>query len=170
MSAWWRVNRWSLLALVAILPIAAYAVLVPRAIPYQDSRPVYEEHALGDTVSYGGADFTLTSLDVLPGWRYDTGSETDLVVAIITVDVTDPRESTCDVRLVQSVEGVERSWNDDLFAGDYDVPDEAETLCSLSEAGEYELQQLYVVPRGVVTDPAVEVTLQEELPRALRLR
>lgn len=172
MNAWLRNNRWYLVALAVLIPAAFVVSLVPRFFPYLESQPRPEEVALGEVVRYAGSDIELTELETLDGEDWNAPQGADVVVATFAIDVVDPPESTsCDITLVSSAEtGYEREWTADSFSdSDYDIPDRFETLCNLNEVGRYDLQLTFVVPRGDVPDPVVQLSASAALPRVLRL-
>ncbi len=171
MRGWLRPNRWYLLVLVALIPGAVVVSLVPRGIPYHEAQPQPEAVAVGETVRYSGADIRLTELELLDGAEIGASAGADVVVATFAIDVVDPPEvALCEVRIVSDESGFERFWDSELFPdGDYTVPDRFEQNCSLSDAGSYDLQMTFLVPRGEVQNPVVELSSSAALPRVLRL-
>lgn len=171
MRSWWRANRWFLVALVVVLPVAVIVAMVPRWFPYVERQPQPEYVSRGDTVLYSGAEVQLTSLRVLDGVEWNAPAGADIVVATLSIDVLEPSDSYCRVTVVSDEAGFERAWRDEAYIpGDYDVDtDRYATLCSFSEAGAYELQLTFRVPAGQVSDPVVEVNSAAALPRVLRL-
>lgn len=171
MTAWLRQNRWHLLALLALVPAAVVVSLVPRWFPYQQTQPQPEAVALGETVRYSGADIQLTDLELLDGAEIDAPAGADVVVATFAIDVVDPPEfALCELRVVSDESGFEQFWDSESYSdSDYRVPDRFETICSLSERGPYDLQLTFLVPRGQVTGPVVELSSTAGLPRVLRL-
>jgi hypothetical protein len=171
MRDWLRRNRWPLVALVVVIPAALVVSLVPRWFPYQEGQPQPEAVGLGETVRYSGADIQLTALELLDGAEVNAVAGVDVVVATFTIDVVDPPEvALCEVRVVSDESGFERFWDSELFIdSDYTVPDRFEQTCSLSEAGSYDLQMTFAVPRGEVPNPVVELSSSAGLPRVLRL-
>lgn len=169
MNAWWRANRWYVVALAVVIPAAVVVAMIPRWFPYVARQPVVENVPRGETVRYSGADIELTGLEVLPGDRWGAPDGTDVVVAVLDVDVVEPITSACRVEVVSSENGFERRWQDSLYSSDYEIPDDASTLCTFSEPGRYELQLTYLVPAGEVSEPVVQVRSDLALPRVLRL-
>lgn len=169
MTTWWRSNRWFLLALAVLIPVAAVVALMPRFLPYLDAQPRIEHVGRGDAVRYGGADFQLAGLVVLDGATVDAPAGADVVVVTVAVDVVDPQDAYCDVDLVSDESGWERVWWPGSDAGDLQVRDPFESSCDLSEERSFLLQQLFVVPHGEVTAPALEITTFDESPRVVRL-
>jgi hypothetical protein len=171
MSAWLRRNRWVLIALGVLIPVAIVVSLVPRWFPYQETQPQPEAVGLGETVRYSGADIQLTALELLDGAEVGAAAGADVVVATFEIDVVEPPEAAwCEVRIVSSESGFERFWDSELFVdSDYEVPDRFEQTCLLSEVGSYDLQMTFVVPRGEVLNPVVELSSSAALPRVLRL-
>lgn len=171
MSAWLRRNRWFLVALAVLIPAAIVVSFIPRWFPYQQSQPQPEAVELGETVRYSGADIQLTALEVLDGAEVNAAAGADVVVATFAIDVVDPPEvALCEVHIVSDEAGFERFWDSELFAdSDYRVPDRFEQTCSLSEVGSYDLQMTFLVPRGEVLNPVVELRSSAGLPRVLRL-
>ena len=55
------------------------------------------------------------------------------------------------------------------YRTDYRIPDEFETSCDLSVAGEYRLQQAYLVPAGIITGGAIDVSGLIDRRTVLRL-
>jgi len=169
MRAWWQANRWFVVALAVLVPASVVVSMVPRWFPYVERQPVPEYVARGDTVRYAGADFQLTQLTVLDGDEWGAPLGADVVVASFSIDVVEPVSSRCLIEVVSTENGFERRWNDQAYSSDYDVPDRFETLCSLSEARDYDLQLTFLVPADQVEDPIIEITVDAGLPRALRL-
>jgi hypothetical protein len=171
MTAWLRQSRWYLVALLVLVPAAVVASLVPRWFPYQQNQPQPESVGLGETVRYSGADISLDDLKLLDGAEINAPAGADVVVATLSIDVVDPPESAlCDVRVVSDESGFERFWDAESFIdADYSVPERFETLCTLSERGSYDLQLTFLVPRGQVSDPVIELSSTAGLPRVLRL-
>jgi hypothetical protein len=167
MRAWWRANRWFVIALAVLLPGAVLVSMIPRWFPYLERQPVPEAVALGDTVRYGGADITLTRLEVLRGDEWDAPAGADVVVATLRIDVVEPTESTrCDLELVSGEHGFERKWDAELYSdSDYRIPDDVSDRCTFAEPGSYELQQTFLVPAGQVREPVVQLTSSAALPR-----
>jgi len=167
---WVAANRWSLIALLVLIPGALIVSLVPRWFPYQERQPHPEAVALGETVQYSGADIRLTELEVLDGRNWDAPAGADVVVATLSIDVTDPRDSLCTVEIVSTEHGFERMWDAELFSdSEYRIPDGFESRCFFDEAGAYRLQMTFLVPHGQVSEPIVQLTSSSALPRALRL-
>lgn len=169
MSAWWRANRWYLVALAVVLPAAIAVSMIPRWFPYVARQPVVESVPRGETVRYSGADIELLDLEVLPGDQWGAPEGADVVVAALDIDVVEPITSPCRVEVVSSENGFERRWQDSPYSSDYEIPDDASTLCSFAEPGRYELQLTFLVPAGEVTEPVVQVRSELALPRVLRL-
>lgn len=169
MSAWWRANRWYLLALLVLLPASVVVAMIPRWFPYLERQPAAESVERGDTARYSGADFTLTGLEVLDGDDWGV-PEADVVVATLVVDVVEPVETVCELQVVSAEgAGFERFWDEAPYSSDYDVPDEYETRCSLAEAGSFDVRIPFLVPADEVAEPVVQVTAWGSLPRVLRL-
>ncbi len=169
MRAWWRANRWYLVALAVAIPAAVAVAMVPRWLPYLERQPVAEAVALGETVRYSGAELALVELTVLDGDDWGVPGA-DVVVATLEVDVVEPVETLCTVEVVSSEGGLERVWDAAPYSSDFVVPDEFETRCSFAEAGRYDLQVPFLVPADEVAEPVVQVISAAELPRVLRLR
>jgi hypothetical protein len=168
-NAWWRANRWYVIALAVMLPAAVVVSMIPRWFPYVGRQPVPETVPAGETVRYSGADIELLDLEVLPGDQWGAPTGADVVVVALDIDVVEPVTSVCRVEVVSDDAGFERRWQDSAYSSDYEVPDDAATLCSFSEPGRYELQLTFLVPAGQVDEPVVEVTSDVALPRVLRL-
>jgi hypothetical protein len=172
MRAWLTANRWFLIALVVLIPAAVVVSLIPRFLPYLESRPQPEAVALGEVVRYSGADIELTGFEVLDGDEWNAPLGADVVVATLAIDVVEPLESPyCKITLVSTDDGVERIWDAELYPdSDYEIDDRFEQLCRLDERGSYELQTTFLVPSDGVTQPAVQLSSSAESPRVLRLR
>ena len=167
---WLRTNRWFLVALIVLIPAAFVVSLITRYFPYLETQPQLESVAFGDVVRYAGTDFQLTDLEVLDGDAFNAPAGADVVVATLSVDVIEPPEfSVCDITLFSDETGVEREWWSTYSTGDYRVPDYFEESCDLTEVGRYHLQVTFLVPRGEVVDPEVQVKVWDEEPRVLRL-
>jgi hypothetical protein len=171
LTAWLRQNRWYLVALLVLVPAAIVVSLVPRWFPYQQNEPQPESVGLGQTVRYSGANISLDDLQLLDGAEINAPAGADVVVATLSIEVVEvPEAALCEVRVVSDESGFERFWDSESFVdSDYTVPEHFETLCTLSEPGSYDLQMTFLVPRGQVTDPAIELSSTAGLPRVLRL-
>ena len=158
MRAWLRRNRWFLVALAVLIPVALVVSLVPRFFRYLAAQPSIEYVERGDSVRYAGTDFEVFDLFVLDGGRVSAPAGTDVVVVGLRVDVVDPPDEYCTLTLISDESGVEREWDQSYSSGDVDVPDEYETSCDLTEPGSYELVQTFLVPHGEVVEPVVQVS------------
>ncbi len=170
MSEWLRRNRWYLIALVVLLPVAFVVSLVPRFFPYLELQPQIEYVERGETARYEGADFEVFDMFVLEGEDVGAPEGTDVFVVGLTVDVVEPSDSYCTLTLISDESGVEREWDESYSVGDVEVPDGYETQCDLTERARYDLVQTFLVPRGEVVEPEVQVTTILGEPKALRLR
>jgi hypothetical protein len=168
---WLRRNRWYLVALAVLIPGAFVVSLIPRWFPYQDNQPHPEHVALGETVSYSGAEITLLDLEVLDGTELNASANADVVVATISIDVVEPPEASyCELTVVSDEAGYERRWDAETFSdSDYEIPDRFAQNCTFSEAGSYDLQVTFLVPHGEVAEPQVDLNSSAGLPRVLRL-
>ncbi|MEO8527714.1 MAG: hypothetical protein ABI435_01415 [Pseudolysinimonas sp.] len=170
MTGWLRRNRWYLIALVALIPVAVVVALVPRFFPYLERVPQPQDVARGQVVDYAGAHIALTDLEVLDGADYSAPGA-DVVVATLSVDVFAPADSSyCDLSLMSNENGTARTWSAELFSkSDYRVPDSYASSCDLTTAGSYELQQTFLVPHDEVVKPTVQFSSFDALPKVLRL-
>ncbi|MEO5534388.1 MAG: hypothetical protein ABIR17_04575 [Pseudolysinimonas sp.] len=167
---WLRRNRWFLVALAVLIPAALVVSLIPRFFPYLENQPAVIDVARGLDERYSGANVKLTDLEVLDGEALNAPAGSDVVVATFAIDVVDPpASSVCTVTLVAPIDGVEREWDEAIASSDYEVPDEFEKYCDLSEARRYHLQLVFYVPRGEVPDPAIRFTSTAAFPQELRL-
>jgi len=170
MTAWWRANRWYLLVVAIALPLAVVVAMIPRWFPYLDRQPTFQTAELGETVRYAGADFTLDELIVLDGEEWNGPLGADVVVASLTVDVVEPRGGLCEAVLRSDEAGFDREWDAELFPDvDYEVPDDVERRCQLDEERAYDLVLMFLVPRGQVAEPVLQLTASQAAPLVLRL-
>ena len=170
MNDWLRRNRWFLVALVVLIPVAFVVSLMPRFFTYLELQPQIQYVERGETARYEGADFEVFDIFILDGEDVGAPEGTDVAVVGLTVEVVEPSDSYCTLTLISDESGVEREWDQSYGVGDVEVPDGYETSCDLTERARYDLVQTFVVPRGEVVEPMVQVTTILGQPRALRLR
>ncbi|MGX5681216.1 hypothetical protein [Schumannella luteola] len=166
--SWLRSNRWGLLALAILAPVALLVALGAGWFEYveqENGRPVVA--AAGDTVEYGGSEFSL-----LESYRVDADSDrgqaaglrpgTTLISA--TIGVTPGSEPpSCSVELTDA--SGERRWAEATFA-DADVTnaDGTESYCSTDAEAPYRLQVFFVVPDDAAAAPKLRFYRLDLLP------
>lgn len=176
MTAWWRRNRWYLLALAVLVPIAVVVALEPRFFPYLEAQqPRISAVERGETGAYGGAEFRLVDLEVFDGERVGAPAGGDVVLATVAVLIIEPSDNACRAYVVATDGPVERRWElepylrSDIELGDADV-----SRCFLDTAGASEARFLFLVPSGTAdrdgTGLEIEISASTERPRVLRLR
>ena len=164
---WLRRNRWSLVAVAVLTPVAFLVSLSSgwwdyveaengRAIPVQGS----------NTVEYGGAQFSLLewhafdsltqagqSASLLPG--------TSLVTA--TIGIRPGQLSPfCDVELTDT--SARRTWPEAGYSdADFSIADDAESYCDSTATEPYRLQVYFVVPDDAADHPVLRLSVSDEL-------
>ena len=169
---WALRNRWWLLALAVLVPATIVAALWPRWFEYQDrvagpTRPV----AIGDSVEYGGATFTLEQWSVVLSTSPE-GEELDLPVGtqrVSTVVSVEPGEASpgCLAELVDP-DG-NRRWRDD-FEPLPDLPGISDALANCDEeaTGPYLVVFSFTVPDDLGGLGELELAVPDALPLRLR--
>ena len=170
MTAWLVRNRWFLIGLVVLIPVAVVVSMLPRFIPHLERSPHPVYISRGEVVTYSGSDIELRALAVLDGTTWNAPAGADVVVATLAIEVNDPSQTYCVVTVVSTEHGVEREWDSELFSdSDYQISDNYSQNCDLTAAGSYELQMTFLVPHGEVAEPFVQLSSSSALPLVLRL-
>lgn len=171
MSAWWKSNRWFLLALVVIAPAAFLVTLSAGWFGYveeTEGSPV--EVPSGETADYAGATWKVTdsgslAADTEAGEGIGLLPGTSLVVATLEVEPgsTPP---LCALELEDATGS--RVW-DPATSSDVDVTADAdaETNCASDAEGPYTLQTWFVVPDDAVKDSRLRLSSLDSLPELL---
>jgi hypothetical protein len=147
---------------------------------YQDGNPTrLLDVPRGESAEYGGGTFAIDELTVVAGdssegREYEVTAGTDLVVVDLSVT---PRADgdpdgyvSCDVRFAAPSSDGERIWWPESSNPTSYPESESEAFgCNIAGGPAYVYRQYFVVPSGGATDGAVQITIQEELPLALRL-
>jgi hypothetical protein len=177
---WLRANLWALVALAVLATASSWYAFAFDWQGYRDGNPTQPiEVASGGEAVYGGGTFVIEQLTVLAGdsadgRRYDVTEGTDVV--IVDLGVT-PRPDgdpdgfvDCDVRLLAPSPDGEREWWPESFNPTTMPEPETESFsCNIAGGPAFTYRQYFVVPADGATDAVVQITLPEELPRALRL-
>ena len=195
-TGWLRRNRWSLLALVVVLPgaVAAamsvwtfsyYAGIADRSerIPmgaageYVADRPTPED-ADAPVPESPPATMRLADYTIVP-WDTDVGGDIGLiegseaVAALIEVDARGVPEDAyrCAAILVLPGPDGDRIWQTaSILDLDYRPSGDIEDGCALSQGDRFEWEAVFVVPEGVGEQARLYITRGALLPeRVLRL-
>lgn len=180
-----RVTRWlrsNLRVLIVLAVLATASVWYSFTIDwqqYQDGNPTQLlDVPRGEEFEYGGGTFAVDDLIVVAGAssegrEYGVDEGTDLVVLDLAVT---PREDGdpddyvgCDIRFAAPSTDGERIWWPSSKPTSYPEPEPTAFGCDVASGDPYVYRQYFVVPAGGAADGAVQITIQEELPRALRL-
>jgi hypothetical protein len=177
---WLRGNLWALIALAVLATASIWYAFAFDWQSYQDGRPTQPiEVPAGAEGELGGGDFAIERLTVLAGdsdegRRYDVTEGTDVVVVDLRITPRpdgDPDDFIgCDVRLrAPSPDGEREWWPETSNPTTYPEPEPEAYGCDIAAGPAYTYRQYFVVPAGGAEDGVVQITIREELPRALRL-
>jgi hypothetical protein len=179
--AWFRTNRW---ALLAVIVLGTGAVLYSFAfdwVNYQNRQPTQAvDIARGEPGTLGAGTIVLEDLVVLAGdsedgRRYDVAAGTDVVVADLRItpdpDGSEDDYETCDFFLHAPSPAGEREWWETSFnPTTYPEPADNGFGCNLGYGAAYSLRTYFVVPAGGAENAYILASSEALLPRALRLR
>ena len=169
--SWMLQNRWYLVALAVIAPLAVLVALGAGWFAYAEAEsgrpiPVGEN----ETVAFAGAEWTVTdagsiasdtsageSIGLLPG--------TSLV--IVTLEVS-PGEEPPDCTLELTDASGARQWHPATYSDvDVEADENAETYCSTTAEGPYTLQSWFVVPEDAASGARLRLTNGDAEPEFL---
>lgn len=165
---WLRANRWYLVALAVLVPVALLVALDAgwfRYVEQENGRPIAA--VAGQTIEYGGSQFSLiesyrVSADTDRGEAAGLRPGTTLVSATIGVIPGDEPPS-CEVELTDA--SGDRRWGEATYA-DADVTnaDGTENYCSPDAEGPYRVQVFFVVPDDAAEAPKLRFYRLDLLP------
>lgn len=180
MTRWLRANARALAVLAVLATASIWYSFTIDWQQYQDGNPTrLVDVPRGEAAEYGGGEFAIDELTVVAGdsadgRRYGVAEGTDLVVLDLTItpdpDGDDEDYVGCDIRFAApSPDGERIWWPTSSNPTSYPEPEESTFGCNVASGPEYVYRQYFVVPAGGATDGAVQITIWDELPRALRL-
>ncbi len=154
---WLRRNRWYVVALAVLLPVALVVALDAgwfRYLENRDGRPVAIVPA-GETVDYSGAAWSLLesySVDASTDRGQSVGLREGTTLISATIGVRPGAEPpSCTVELVDAA-GV-RTWDEaDSTDADVSAAEGTETYCSTDATEPYRVQVFFVVPDDAARD------------------
>jgi hypothetical protein len=153
---WLRHNRWYLIAVAVLLPVAIVVALSSGYFAYLESRDGRQTIVVGNTtVEYSGAQWSLLewhsfSSDSDAGLAAELLPGTSLVTATIGVRPGDVPPG-CLVELADASDT--RRWDQASFLDTtFEIVDGAEGYCSTTAEGPYKLQVFFVVPDDALGD------------------
>lgn len=159
---WVTQNRWYLVAVGILLPVALVIALDAgwfRYVESRDGRPVAIATA-GETVEYRGAQWSLLesySVDAASDRGQAVGLRPGTSLVSATIGVRPGAEPpACTFELTDSTGA--RTW-DEADAADADVTtgDDVESYCSTDATEPYRVQVFFVVPDDAVRDARLRV-------------
>jgi len=174
--SWLRSNRWYLIAIAVLGPLAMLAAMSTDWFAYEErinGRPIVVEK--GDTVDYAGAAWTLDASFVVPaesqaGREAEVPAGTELVVASVKINPSGVGDESpsCSVTL-EDRDGT-RTW-DTALSGDVSlsIDEGASSYCDPSELNPYLLQVFFIVPDGAGDGARLIIESTDELPVLLSL-
>lgn len=168
---WWRSNRWYLLAVAVLLPVALFVALDAGWFRYEEGRTGRPIPAVaGETVDYAGAQWSLLESYVVDS-ESDRGEDaglrpgTSLVSVTIGVRPGDPAPP-CTLELVDAA-GT-RTWDEAGYQdGDFAPADGVEDYCSTDATDPYRVQQFFVVPDDAAEGLRLRLYSLELLPELI---
>jgi hypothetical protein len=179
-SAWFRSNRWALLAVVLLGAASVAYSFAFDWVNYQNYQPSQAtDVARGEPGVLGNGTIVLDSVTILSGdsaegRQYGVTEGTDVVVADLRI-TPDPNGSeddyvSCDIYLRAPSPDGEREWWDTSFnPTTYPEPADNGYGCNLASGPAYDLRTYFVVPAGGAAGGYLLVSSLELLPKALRL-
>lgn len=176
--AWWRRNRWALLALLVLVPAAVAASLSIDALSYLSSRPsVVTVVERGDVAPIGDArlrliDSWMAPADTARGEQYAVPEGTALVSVTLELDARAASDDfVCQVKLLQS--NPDRRWHSGFTDTDYfpgrDMPDGVPSSCAW-DPKPFPFEVTFLIPDDAVDAVVLEVFTSDQLPQAYHLR
>jgi hypothetical protein len=182
MKRWLRANLVGLVAIVLLVPATVAITFANEVGAYNQARATeYVSMGPGDELDYGGTGWKLEDVRRI-SWASEEGVETELPNAtdlvIVTIEVT-PKEfdaeglaSFCTVALNEmDGDSIARSWMDATHDPiDFWPPDGIEAYCKTELDDPYLMQSAFVVPSDTSDELTMQIMVDAELPRYLRLR
>lgn len=176
--AWWRRNRWALLALLVLVPAALAASLSIDAFGYLASRPsVITVVERGDVATLGEARIRVLDSWSAPaesarGEQYAVPEGTALVSVTLELDAGAASEDfTCQLRLLQT--NPDRRWSHGFTDTDYfpgrEMPDGVPSSCVWDQRP-FPFEVTFLIPEDAVDAVVLEVVTSDQLPRANHLQ
>ncbi|MDH6180621.1 hypothetical protein M2152_000803 [Microbacteriaceae bacterium SG_E_30_P1] len=168
---WLQRERWYLVALVVVAPLAVLVALSAGWFSYverEEGRVVRVEREAD--VQYAGATWSVTGAGVLSS--SDEAAEglglvdgTSLVFVELRVEPGSAAPD-CTLRLIDASDT--RHWNPASYADvDLEADEDAETYCSPDAVAPYTLQSWFVVPDDAVDDARLQLSARDSLPELL---
>ncbi|MGV8881317.1 MAG: hypothetical protein ACOH19_04115 [Rhodoglobus sp.] len=176
MNIWLRRNRWYLVAIAVLAPLAMLAAMSTDWFRYEEhvnGRPILV--AEGDKVDFAGAEWSLDNSFVVPsesqeGRSADLPENTELVVASVLINPSGVGDvsPSCTVHL-KDRDG-RRTW-DTALDSDVSVTldDGASAYCDSTRLDSYLLQVLFLVPTGAGEGSRLIIESNDEAPALLSI-
>jgi hypothetical protein len=175
-NSWLKKNRWYLVAIAVLVPLAMLAAMSTDWFAYQErvnGRPI--PVADGDNVEYSGARWSLDNSFVVTA-RSEGGrsaglpDNTELVVASVRIDPSDSEgeSPSCTVQLTDR-DG-QRTW-DPAQSREVSVSIDqgASSGCDSTRLDSYLLQVVFLVPEGAGEGSHLIIETPDGLPEVLSL-
>lgn len=158
---WLRSNRWYLVAVAVLLPVALFVALEAgwfRYVENRDGRPIVA--SAGETVDYAGAQWSLLesySVDSETDRGQEAGLRPGTTLVSATVGVRPGAEPPSCMFELTDASG-DREWDQAALA-DADVTNAAgtETFCLSDAEDPYRVQVFFVVPDEAAHDMRLRV-------------
>jgi hypothetical protein len=177
---WGRANAWALIALAVLAAASVWYAFAFDWQRYQSSNPTQPvEVASGSEAELAGGVFAIEEIRLLvgdsdEGRRYEVTEGTDVVVLDLRVTPRadgDPDDYVgCEIRYrAPSPAGEREWWPETSNPTTFPEPEPEAFGCDIAAGQAYTYRQYFVVPAGGADNGVVQITIQEELPRVLRL-
>lgn len=177
---WGRANAWALIALAVLATASVWYAFAFDWQRYQNSNPTRPiEVPAGADGELGGGVFAIERVTLLAGdsdggRRYDVARGTDVLVLDLRVTPRaggDPDDFIgCEIRYrAPSPDGEREWWPETSNPTTFPEPEPEAFGCDIAAGPAYTYRQYFVVPAGGAAGGVVQITVREELPRALRL-
>ena len=174
--SWLRNNRWYLVAIAVVGPLAMLAAMSTDWFAYEErinGRPILVDE--GDTVDYAGAAWTVDASYLVPaqsqaGREAEVPEGTELVVASVRINPSGVGDESpsCAVSL-EDRDGT-RTW-DTASSSDVSlsIDEGASSYCDPDELNPYLLQVFFIVPDGAGEGARLIIESSDDFPRLLSL-
>lgn len=173
MSAWWRRNRRSLLAVVVLVPLTVGVAGGWEFWKQVQGRPTFAVTAdAGTTIDFDGITFGPATAEQITVPDVELPPGTKVVAVSVPVD-RHGASTACSIPVLRELGGQGRLWEADhqILRWDWRL----HTFCPADpEAdsfpdGPFTIDVPFIVPDDVTGKLGVEFTLVDELPRYVRL-
>jgi hypothetical protein len=174
MSTWWRRNRVAVYVVALLLPITLLGVGGWDWWSANFGRPVVPVSAAdGEEIEFGGITWGPAVANVLtPSADANVPPGAKLLEVDIPVD-RHGEDTACVIGALKELSGAEREWSADTGDANWDY--RKHTFCPTDPAsdsypaGPFRIEVPFILPADATGPFVLDVVLQDELPRVLRL-